>query len=201
MDAWAIMEAMADRDRMVRASRRLSLVLRPGRTVSGSSWTSMAGSRLAICSPDWPPTASAWIGLSSSGSSRPATSSDLPSTRPVSAFAPTRGTASSGVELDRAQVVVVGNARGIGGRYRIGHGVMTDALDADGIWAAIGTPAWSCPSARAAQTSTAGWSMCSSSARPARMVRSAAGATRCWTIPTCTGTAGSRPRWVERRPR
>jgi barbiturase len=44
---------------------------------------------------------------------------------------------SSGVELDRAQVVVVGNARGVGGRYRIGHGVMRDALDADGIWAAI----------------------------------------------------------------
>lgn len=44
---------------------------------------------------------------------------------------------SSGVELDRAQVVVVGNARGIGGNYRIGHSVMADALDADGIWAAI----------------------------------------------------------------
>jgi ring-opening amidohydrolase-like protein len=44
---------------------------------------------------------------------------------------------SSGVELDQAQVVVVGNARGIGGRYRIGHSVMKDALDADGIWAAI----------------------------------------------------------------
>ena len=44
---------------------------------------------------------------------------------------------SSGVELDRAQVVVVGNAVGVGGRYRIGHGVMTDALDADGIWDAI----------------------------------------------------------------
>lgn len=44
---------------------------------------------------------------------------------------------SSGVELDQAQVVVVGNARGIGGRYRIGHSVMRDALDADGIWAAI----------------------------------------------------------------
>jgi ring-opening amidohydrolase-like protein len=44
---------------------------------------------------------------------------------------------SSGVELDRAQVVVAGNVRGIGGRYRIGHGVMRDALDADGIWAAI----------------------------------------------------------------
>jgi cyanuric acid amidohydrolase len=27
---------------------------------------------------------------------------------------------SSGVELDRAQVVVVGNARGVGGRYRSG---------------------------------------------------------------------------------
>jgi cyanuric acid amidohydrolase len=44
---------------------------------------------------------------------------------------------SSGVELDRAQVVVVGNAVGVGGRYRIGHSVMRDALDADGIWAAI----------------------------------------------------------------
>jgi cyanuric acid amidohydrolase len=44
---------------------------------------------------------------------------------------------SSGVELDRAQVVVVGNVRGIGGRYRIGHSVMRDALDADGIWAAV----------------------------------------------------------------
>ncbi|HSS67641.1 MAG TPA: ring-opening amidohydrolase [Nocardioidaceae bacterium] len=44
---------------------------------------------------------------------------------------------SSGVELDRAQVVVVGNARGVGGRYRVGHSVMRDALDQDGIWAAI----------------------------------------------------------------
>jgi cyanuric acid amidohydrolase len=44
---------------------------------------------------------------------------------------------SSGVELDRAQVVVVGNARGVGGRYRVGHAVMRDALDQDGVWAAI----------------------------------------------------------------
>jgi len=44
---------------------------------------------------------------------------------------------SSGVELDQAQIVVVGNVRGIGGRYRVGHSVMQDALDADGIWAAI----------------------------------------------------------------
>ncbi|QGN50781.1 ring-opening amidohydrolase [Micromonospora sp. WMMC415] len=44
---------------------------------------------------------------------------------------------SSGVELDQAQVVVVGNVQGVGGRYRIGHAVMRDAIDADGIWAAI----------------------------------------------------------------
>jgi cyanuric acid amidohydrolase len=44
---------------------------------------------------------------------------------------------SSGVELDRAQIVVVGNVRGVGGRYRIGHSVMKDALDADGIWDAM----------------------------------------------------------------
>jgi barbiturase len=44
---------------------------------------------------------------------------------------------SSGVELDRAQVVVAGNARGVGGRYAIGHSVMRDALDQDGIWEAI----------------------------------------------------------------
>ena len=44
---------------------------------------------------------------------------------------------SSGVELDRAQIVVVGNARGVGGRYQVGHSVMKDALDADGVWAAI----------------------------------------------------------------
>ena len=44
---------------------------------------------------------------------------------------------SSGVELDVAQVVVVGNAPGVGGRYAVGHSVMKDALDQDGIWEAI----------------------------------------------------------------
>ncbi|TDD61821.1 ring-opening amidohydrolase [Actinomadura rubrisoli] len=52
---------------------------------------------------------------------------------------------SSGVELDRAQIVVVGNARGVGGRFRIGHSVMKDALDADGIWAAIRSAGLSLP--------------------------------------------------------
>ena len=44
---------------------------------------------------------------------------------------------SSGVELDQAQIVVLGNVRGIGGRFRIGHSVMKDALDSDGVWDAI----------------------------------------------------------------
>jgi ring-opening amidohydrolase-like protein len=44
---------------------------------------------------------------------------------------------SSGVELDAAQIVLLGNKDGAGGRYRIGHGVMKDALDLDGIYDAI----------------------------------------------------------------
>ncbi len=44
---------------------------------------------------------------------------------------------SSGVELDAAQIVLLGNRAGAGGRFRIGHGVMRDALDVDGIYGAI----------------------------------------------------------------
>ena len=44
---------------------------------------------------------------------------------------------SSGVELDRAQIVVVGNATGAGGHFRAGHAVMRDALDVDGVYDAI----------------------------------------------------------------
>src|SRR5437870_1015938 len=44
---------------------------------------------------------------------------------------------SSGVELTRAQIVLMGNKAGAGGRYRIGHSVMKDALDIDGIYSAI----------------------------------------------------------------
>jgi barbiturase len=44
---------------------------------------------------------------------------------------------SSGVELTQAQIVLIGNKEGAGGRYRIGHAVMKDALDIDGIYAAI----------------------------------------------------------------
>ena len=44
---------------------------------------------------------------------------------------------SSGVELDAAQIVLLGNRVGAGGRYRIGHSVMRDALDIGSIYAAI----------------------------------------------------------------
>jgi cyanuric acid amidohydrolase len=44
---------------------------------------------------------------------------------------------SSGVELTRGQIVLMGNRAGAGGRYRIGHGLMRDALDLDGIYDAI----------------------------------------------------------------
>lgn len=44
---------------------------------------------------------------------------------------------SSGVELDQAQIVLLGNKEGAGGRYKIGHGIMKDALDIDGIYDAI----------------------------------------------------------------
>src|SRR5262245_15774912 len=44
---------------------------------------------------------------------------------------------SSGVELTQAQIVLIGNRAGAGGRYRIGHSVMKDALDIDGIYDSI----------------------------------------------------------------
>jgi len=44
---------------------------------------------------------------------------------------------SSGVELDRAQIVLVGNAAGSRSRYRVGHAAMRDAIDQEGIWDAI----------------------------------------------------------------
>jgi len=44
---------------------------------------------------------------------------------------------SSGVELTQAQIVLLGNKPGAGGRYRIGHAVMKDALDIDGIYDSI----------------------------------------------------------------
>ncbi len=100
---------------------------------------------------------------------------------------------SSGVELDRAQVVVAGNVRGIGGRYRIGHSVMADALDADGIWAAIRDAGLTLP-VRPHPSDLDGrlvnvFLKCEAS----QDGRVRAGVTRCWTTPMCTGTGRSRP--------
>ena len=44
---------------------------------------------------------------------------------------------SSGVELTQAQIVLLGNRAGAGGRYAIGNSVMADALDIDGIYDGI----------------------------------------------------------------
>ena len=44
---------------------------------------------------------------------------------------------SSGVELTQAQIVLLGNKNGAGGRFRIGHAVMKDAIDIDGIYNSI----------------------------------------------------------------
>ena len=108
---------------------------------------------------------------------------------------------SSGVELDQAQVVVVGNARGIGGRYRIGHAVMQDALDQDGIWAAIRDAGLDLPD-RPHRSDLDGrlvnvFLKCEASLDG----QVPGGATPCSTTPTCTGTARSSRASVASRPR
>jgi barbiturase len=62
-----------------------------------------------------------------------------------------------------------------GRAYRVGHSEMKDALDQDGIWDAIRSPGSTCRSARTTPTSATGSSTCSSSARPTRAGRCAAG--------------------------
>jgi cyanuric acid amidohydrolase len=44
---------------------------------------------------------------------------------------------SSGVEFSRAQVVLLGNRPGAGGNLRIGHALMKDMLDMEGVYGAI----------------------------------------------------------------
>ena len=60
---------------------------------------------------------------------------------------------SSGVELTQAQIVLLGNKAGAGGRYRIGHAVMKDALDIDGIYDAIRNAGLELPAAAARRRS------------------------------------------------
>lgn len=44
---------------------------------------------------------------------------------------------SAGGELTASEVLLFGNAPGAGGDYRIGHGVLRDAIDAEGVRAAL----------------------------------------------------------------
>ena len=44
---------------------------------------------------------------------------------------------SSGIEFSRAQIVLLGNKKGGGGRLRVGHALMKDMLDMDGVYSAI----------------------------------------------------------------
>lgn len=44
---------------------------------------------------------------------------------------------SSGVEFNRAQIVLLGNRLGAGGTLRVGHALMADMLDMDGVYQAI----------------------------------------------------------------
>jgi ring-opening amidohydrolase-like protein len=44
---------------------------------------------------------------------------------------------SSGVEFNRAQIVLLGNRVGAGGSLRVGHALMADMLDMDGVYQAI----------------------------------------------------------------
>lgn len=65
---------------------------------------------------------------------------DMPTTEQIGhdlALYSSVASCSSGVELDRGQIVVVGNAAGAGGNFRVGHSVMHDAIDRDGIFDAI----------------------------------------------------------------
>ena len=109
---------------------------------------------------------------------------------------------SSGVELTQAQIVLLGNKPGAGGRYRIGHAVMKDALDIDGIYDSI----------RDAGLEAAGAAAVRRPQRPRRQLlhemrgrphraRCADGARSCSTIPTSIITAIPRRRSAASRRR
>ena len=68
---------------------------------------------------------------------------------------------SSGVELTQAQIVLLGNRAGAGGRYRIGHAVMRDALDIDGIYDSIRSAGLELPERPRAEDLDDGWSIAS----------------------------------------
>ena len=102
---------------------------------------------------------------------------------------------SSGVELTQAQIVLLGNKPGAGGRYRIGHAVMKDALDIDGIYDAIRNAGLELPERpRAEDLDGPRRQLLHEMRGRPRAARCAAGARSCSTIPTCIITAIRRPR-------
>ena len=96
---------------------------------------------------------------------------------------------SSGVELDRGQIVLFGNAPGAGGRFRIGHGVMQDALDIDGIYDGIRNAGLDLPARPRAADLGDKLVNCFIKCEADRTARCAGAARSCWTIPTSTITA------------
>jgi barbiturase len=108
---------------------------------------------------------------------------------------------SSGVELIQAQIVLMGNRAGAGGRYRIGHGVMKDALDIDGIYGPSASPDSTCQTGPVRRTFRGAWSTVSSSARPTTAASCEAAARSCSTTRTSTITATPRRRWARSRRR
>ena len=110
---------------------------------------------------------------------------------------------SSGVELTRAQIILMGNKAGAGGRYRIGHSVMKDALDIDGIYAAIRNAGLELPERpRAEDLKGRARELLHQVRRPTTAPSCAAGARSCSTTPTSTTIATPRRRSAAwRRPR
>jgi cyanuric acid amidohydrolase len=106
---------------------------------------------------------------------------------------------SSGVELTQAQIVLLGNKAGAGGRYRIGHAVMHDALDIDGIYDSIRNAGLELPTARAEDLKGRVVNCFMKSEADRR--GSCADGARLLDDPTCTTTAIRRPRSAASRPR
>ena len=100
---------------------------------------------------------------------------------------------SAGGELKNSEVLLFGNSRKATSDFRIGHGVLKDAIDADGVRNALrnaGLAFDGNPTAEQAKLSSA------SSPRPrqVRPARSAAAATPCCPTPTSTTSATREPR-------
>ena len=101
----------------------------------------------------------------------------------------------SGVELDRGKIILLGNAPGVGGRFRIVFCVMQDALDIDGIYNGIRNAGLDLPerprSADLGDRLVNCFIKCETDC--------AADSRSCWTIPMSTITATPRASWPESR--